>query len=397
MHAAASRRIWLVGAAIVTAVALPLCAHALATRYHDDSLWANAVASLGGSAKPGDFGYVFLTAGDNVLAGRDPYMDPDEFHGPPQAPYAYPPVLAIVVTPLSALPERVDNFYVPGMLFTLLLIAAIIAGLRLLDVRDLRCYAVALLYPVTLESFEYGAVGPILFLLIAIAWRWRDGVAAVAGSAGGLIVLKLFLWPLLVWLAVTRRIRAAVLATATAFLLAALSWVVIRFQGLGDYPRLLRRLVDVEADNSYSAYAILKTLGLSGAATQALLLVGAAVLFVAMWRTARAPELSRLEQDRRSLTLAIAAALLLTPILWLHYLVLLLVPIALARPRLSLLWFAPLTLTVFELLDWYRGWPQGDGKALASVAAVVAIVFVGSLRQPGARTRSRQTAPAGAV
>jgi hypothetical protein len=195
----------------------------------------------------------------------------------------------------------------------------------------------------------------------------------------------------------TRRVRAAALSAATAFLLAAVSWVVIRFQGLGDYPRLLRKLVDVEGENSYSAYAILKTLGLPGAATQALLFAGGAVLFVAMWRTARALELSRLEQDRRSLTLAIAAALLLTPIMWLHYLVLLLVPISLARPRLSPLWFAPLTLTVFELLDWYRGWPQGDAKALASVAAVVAVVFVGSLRRPTAPAESRQTAPAGAV
>jgi hypothetical protein len=70
----------------------------------------------------------------------------------------------------------------------------------------------------------------------------------------------------------------------------------------------------------------------------------------------------------------------LTPILWLHYLVLLVVPIALARPRLSLLWFAPLALTVFELLNWYRGWPSGDGLALASVALVTAAVFVVSAR-----------------
>ena len=385
------------GAAIVAAVVLPLSAHVVATRYHDDSLWANAVASLGGSARPGDFNYVFLAAGDDVLAGRDPYDDPDTYHGPPQAPYAYPPVLAIAVTPLAVLPEEVHDVFVPGVLFTLLLIAATIAALRLLEVLDWRCYAVALLSPATLESFEYGAIGPVLLLLIATTWRWRDRAGVVAGSSSGLIVLKLFLWPILVWLVLTRRIRAAVLSGATAFVLAALSWIVIRFQGLGDYPRLLRKLVDVEGENSYSAYAILKTLGVPGVATQALLIAGGAVLFVAMWRIARAPELSRLEQDRRSLTLAVAAALLLTPIMWLHYLVLLLVPIGLARPRLSPLWFAPLALTVFELLDWYRGWPQGDAKALASVAAVVAVVFVGSLRRPAVPAQSRQTAPAGAV
>ena len=82
------------------------------------------------------------------------------------------------------------------------------------------------------------------------------------------------------------------------------------------------------------------------------------------------------EGDRRALTLALAAGFVLTPILWLHYLVLLIVPIALARPRLSRVWFVPLALTVFEALDWYRGWPSGDGRALASVAIVTALVFV---------------------
>jgi alpha-1,2-mannosyltransferase len=48
------------------------------------------------------------------------------------------------------------------------------------------------------------------------------------------------------------------------------------------------------------------------------------------------------EGDRRALTVAVAGALLATPVVWLHYLVLLFVPIALARPRLSALWFAPL-------------------------------------------------------
>jgi hypothetical protein len=69
----------------------------------------------------------------------------------------------------------------------------------------------------------------------------------------------------------------------------------------------------------------------------------------------------------------------MTPILWLHYLVLLVVPIALARPRLSALWFVPVALSVFEALDWYRGWPRGDGAALASVVVVVTLVFVVSL------------------
>ena len=45
---------------------------------------------------------------------------------------------------------------------------------------------------------------------------------------------------------------------------------------------------------------------------------------------------------RRSLTLAIAAALVLSPVVWRHFFVLLLVPLAIARPRLDVLWLVPI-------------------------------------------------------
>ena len=121
-------------------------------------------------------------------------------------------------------------------------------------------------------------------------------------------------------------------------------------------------------------------LGLPGGAARVLVAIFAAALLVLAWRAADGAE-----GDRRALTLALAAGVVATPILWLHYLVLLVVPIALARPRLSALWFAPLALAIFEALDWYRGWPRGDGRALASVALVTAAVFVASVLPPRRR------------
>jgi hypothetical protein len=50
--------------------------------------------------------------------------------------------------------------------------------------------------------------------------------------------------------------------------------------------------------------------------------------------------------DRRAFVVAVLASLLATPLIWLHYLLLLFVPIALYRPRLSGLWFLPLLLWV---------------------------------------------------
>jgi alpha-1,2-mannosyltransferase len=250
-----------------------------------------------------------------------------------------------------------------------------------LDVRDWRCYPIALLYPPTVENVEYGAVGSVLTLLVALGWHYRERVAAAAFAIGAVIVLKVFLWPLVVWLAATRRWKASLGAVVVAAGLTVVSWAAIGFRGVTDYPDLLRRLSDIEAENSYSANAILVALGLPDGAARVLVGVLAVALLVLAWRVATDPT----EGDRRALTLALAAGVVATPILWLHYLVLLVVPIALARPRLSALWFAPLALTIFELLDLYRGWPRGDGWALASVALVTAVVFVASLLLPRRR------------
>ncbi|MFO7573342.1 MAG: glycosyltransferase 87 family protein [Gaiellaceae bacterium] len=386
MQRADRRRAFVLAVAVLaSAIAIPLAARAAQPRLADDTLWANAAASIGGTMRPGDFGYVFLVAGDDVLAGRNPYMDADDFEGPPQAPYAYPPVLAVMVAPLSALPEYVRGGFLPGVLFSLLLIAAMVGGLWLLGVRDWRCYPVALLAPFTLEAFEYGAIGPVLVLLVALAWRYRDRPLAAGAASGGLVVLKLFLWPVVAWLAFTARIRAAVAGVAVALALALVSWAAIAFRGLLEYPRLLRKLVDVEADQSYSAFAVLRALEIPEIAARALVAAAGIVLLGLAWRAARDLRLTAFDRDRRSLGLVLAAALVLTPILWLHYLVLLFVPIALARPRLSWLWFVPLALTVLEWRDWYRGWPRGELDSLLSVAIASAIVLVFALRAGSAR------------
>ena len=395
VHAATARPIVLAVAAVLVAAIVVVGAARAATHvYHDDSVWANALSSVGGVGQPYDFA-IFLRAGNDVLAGRNPY----EFSGSIEAsrsPYAYPPVLAFLVVPLAALPERaVRNTFLPGALFSLVLIAATVGSLLLIGVSDWRCYPIALLSPLVAEPVEFGAVGPVLLLLVALAWRFRDRSGVAGAALGGAAVLKLFLAPLVLWLAFTRRVRAALLAVAGAITLALVSWAAIAFRGLSDYPHLLRTLNDVEADNSYSAFAVLRALDVPKPVAQAVVLACGIALLVLAARAARTAAADPLEQDRRSLILTLAAALVLTPILWLHYLILLLLPIGLSRPRLAPLWLVPIAFAVFEWLDWYRGWPRGDGKALASVALLVALTFVASLRKRP-RGREPQVAAVGA-
>jgi hypothetical protein len=77
---------------------------------------------------------------------------------------------------------------------------------------------------------------------------------------------------------------------------------------------------------------------------------------------------------------AILASLVTTPLLWLHYLLLLFVPIAVYRPRLSGLWFLPLLLWVTPTTHSH-GTTWRIALALA-VVAVVAVRTVGSSAKP---------------
>ena len=64
-------------------------------------------------------------------------------------------------------------------------------------------------------------------------------------------------------------------------------------------------------------------------------------------------------------TLTLAAALCASPIVWVHYFLLLLVPLALIRPRLSLLWFVPFAFQPLGEAAWPAGNARNLGLALA--------------------------------
>ena len=248
---------------------------------------------------------VFLNAADDILAGRNPFPDSPALTG--DANYVYPPLLAIVATPLAVLPVASAV-----LIWSLLSAGAIAAALWLLGVRDWRVYGLSLLLAGTRDSIAAGTVGPLLVLGAAIAWRYRDRRPALAGAGAGLaIALKLFVWPLLLWLVVTRRAHTALLGVIIGGGAALASWAVIGFDGLTDYPNLLRRLSDLEADQSYSMYAVGQAVGLASPLAVGFSLAVGAIFLAVMVSTARDVAIPAAERDRRALTAAIAASLAL--------------------------------------------------------------------------------------
>jgi hypothetical protein len=301
---------------------------------------------------------VFRSAALAVVHGRSPYVAATPAALAHFDKFVYPPVTALLFAPVAELPPEVGRVlvFVGGLL-------AIVGALRLLHVEDWRCYGVALASAPAINSLALGALTSFLLLGAAVAWRYRDRTAVVAVVVALTAVLKLFLWPLVIWLMATRRWRSAAVCLGASAVLLLGSWAVIGFAGLRSYPTLLHVLERIEAPASYSVVALL---GVSGGAQTAVTVALSVVLAVVVVLAARASD-----GDRRGFAAAVLAALLATPLLWLHYLLLLYVPIALYRPRLAPLWFLPLLLWLTPTAH-----SQGVTWRIALALAVVGVVAV---------------------
>jgi hypothetical protein len=309
---------------------------------------------------------VFLNAAAKVMHFASPYA-----YAADQT-FAYPPLLAWLVAPLQPLGATAA-----AVIWTVVSLAAIGLALWWLELRDWRCYAFVGVFMFTRSAVNLGTVEALLLLAVAAAWRWRDRLVEPAAAVGLAVVLKLFLWPLAVWLALTRRIRAALVAVVVAVIAAAVSWAAIGFAGVGSYPGVLRRLANDESSSSYSVVA----LGVRAhmpllAARIVAVLVALALLAAAAW-VARASRRAPRDRDVATFTLCLAAAFAASPIVWVHYFLLLLVPLVLVRPRLSLLWLVPLAYQPLGA----TAWPAGDARKLGlALAATLLILGAAVLR-----------------
>jgi glycosyl transferase family 87 len=309
-------------------------------------------------------------ASRHVFHGASPYPPPHVWALHDEQQFVYPPIAALLAAPLAVFP-----FGIAAALLALLEVLATGLTLRILGVRDWRCYGVTLLWYPVIQNVLVGSITSLLALGLAVAWCYRDNRRVATPVVALVIATKIFLWPLLFWLAATRRGLTALRALAVAFAAVGLSWALIGFAGLTSYPRLLDQLSRLEQWKSYSVVAFGLVLGLSTGEARALAISGGAVALVGVLLVGRLRNRNA-DADRRAFVLAIAAAFLFSPIVWTHYLALLVVPIAITRRTLSPLWFVPLAM-------WATP-GQSDGRAWRVVLglAVWVVVLAASWR-PG--------------
>jgi hypothetical protein len=303
-----------------------------------------------------DVRFAYLPAVDSVLHGHSPYPSLDDPILDEQKGYVYPPQLLFFLMPLAALPVALASTLVAAGMIALLLLT-----LRVLEVRDVRCYAATLLWVPAISGVLLSNLSIPLAFALAVVWRYRDTVRAPGLALGLTVSAKFLLWPMLVWTAATRRLRTTAVALAIGVLVTLGAWALIGFDGLTGYPDLLRRLSDLQSERSYSLAGMASTLGLpSAVGSAATVLVGGALLVACV-------VLARRKDEERSFTCAVAATLALSPIVWLHYLVLLLVPLAILRPRFTWLWLLPALLWVSPK----PGYAEGFQTFMPGVVALV--------------------------
>lgn len=335
--------------------------------------FAALAVNLGSPTYGSDFHGGMWKAAHAILAGHTPYVQANasllvrELNA-----FIPPPVLALLALPFAFLP------WISAVIaWDLACLAAMLLALRLVGVRDWRLYALLLCSLPFVTSIGFGQPEGLLCLGVAIAWRWRDSWRG-ALAVGLIIAAKLIVWPLVLWLLATRRFREALIAATSAVVLLSLSWAVIGFDGLQAYPRLLAADAHAFAARTHSISSLLLRMGTPSHVAQLVSILAAGALAVAILKQAG-------RSDRGWFIAAIAVSLIASPLLEMHYLTLALIALAIARPKLDLLWL--FAINVFWLSP--RDAPHYVWQIPLVLAATAFILLSAAQPEPEARVARR--------
>lgn len=319
------------------------------------------VVSIRAHALAFDLGHAYISGAHAVLDGRSPFPPLTTSVLMSGTAYVYPPLTAWLAVPFALLPLPAAE-----ALGIALSVAAVVAVFLVLGVRDWRCYMITFLWVPTYSAIQTANVTLVLLLGVALLWRWRRREVAAGLLLGFLVALKLYLWPLAMCFVATGRYRAVAIAAAASVILIFGPWAPIGFAGLHGYPHLLEVLTRLERAHSYTLGAVLAPMLSWRVANVVTTVVGLAILLGA-WRS------TRLGDERRGYAYAVAATLVLTPVVHMSYFVFLGVLLALFQPTFGPLWVLPLMLWVGPQTTNGSGWQTVLVLLIAATTALAVI------------------------
>jgi len=275
------------------------------------------------SAQAGTLGFDFLSydlAVRRFFAGGILYDQSFDYTGAFGLFY-YPPPFVLLAAPLSVLDPAAAAW-----IFTAILGGTFALAVAILPVsRNIR-WVVLLLgglsWPLV-YAIKLGQVGPILLFTFAVGWRWMDrpwrlGAATAVGTAIKIQPALLFGWAIL-----TGRRRAVALGLGVLAVLALAATLVAGPSSWVDQATLLARVSKpIDTPHNFTPGRVAFEAGAPVALAWAVQIANwAAVAVVVVWATLRcAPVASYLA--------VVVASQLISPILWDHYALMLLLPVA---------------------------------------------------------------------
>jgi hypothetical protein len=333
-------------------------------------LTTGAVLASAGETLGYDY-QAYAHAAQRLLDGR-PLYDPNVDIAGGFAIYLYPPPFALAVVPFTLLPGSLGTRAWLGAL-----VAAFLVGTAILPVRPGVRWAIVLLAALSLPflySVKLGQVGPLLYLCFAIGWRSLDrplalGLAVAAGALTKVQPALLFAWMML-----TRRWRALLVGLVACGAAALLATLVTGVATWTDYAALLGRVSEpVTTPKNMTPGAIAWRAGASlEVATALQWAVAAATLAITLFAWLR-------RDPATGFVVGVVASQVLSPLLWDHYAMLLLLPVALLLERRQR-WAIVIPLVTWLPVDAL--YPLAFGVCLVAPVA-------GRIRVEGWRSKGR--------
>ncbi len=305
---------------------------------------------------------VFRTAAEAVLNGHSPYVPIVSKAVYSGSAFVYPYYVAWIFTPFAFLSATAsEHVYVVVSYF------AYVLGMQILGIRRIPALAALMFSSVLLVSLQMGTLNPLLFLLLALAWRYRQRPIVAGLTLGLAVTAKLFLFPILLFPLFSRRYRlfGTTVVSSTFLLFAGWSFGPL---GLKQYLAMLSRLAVHEGPSGLSLASLLFRIGSNSIVAQ----LSAAIFSIGLLASASALPLIRRRIPENSIFAALVAiALALTPILWSSYLPLLVIALAISGVPDAVL--AGFGLASWLLLTPDRAGLFGDalGLGLVLISAVV--------------------------
>ena len=299
--------------------------------------------------------------------------------------FYYPPTFMLLAAPLALFDSSVAVW-----LWTVALVVAFVLGVAILPLDRRIRWLVLLLGGISwplVYAIKLGQVGPVLFLTFAIGWRWMErpwrlGAAIAVGTAIKLQPALLFAWAL-----VTGRRRAVAAGIAVLGILALVATLLAGPSAWVDQATLLAKVSQpIETVHSLTpgrlAFEAGASLGLAWAIQVANWILVGIVLVVATLRC----------RPVSSYLAVVVASQLASPILWDHYALLLLLPVAWLL-SLGRRWAVVIPLATSIV---FVGWIPPFVYPLAYWVTMLAVVWEGWVRS-GRRLPAQANRESGAI